>query len=198
MSQIQNETLPKDLVKILYPVIPIFCRQKAYFLTLKGSQPKYQKMDTIRKMLAKVSNNYIVVREPNKATTGYHFHAIFRSSGKPKKNWFRKGVHMHLKELNTERVHLNQPNSEGRRLPPPNFTPTNYEISMAPDAETERYLVLERSKALENAHFQQQKNEDFLHFTIANTIKYMQKNLTTSSRLYHDYIAVIKNKNLRF
>lgn len=73
-----------------------FLPDKLFFLTIKN--PKWQRMDKVRKHVAKVSKVFIIVREPNVIADGHHYHILFRSKQTPRKNWFRKGVHMNLRE----------------------------------------------------------------------------------------------------
>lgn len=53
-------------------------------------------------MVRKVSDNYFIVRETNKAKAGYHYHALLSLKKDLKPNWFRKGVHIHVSELATK------------------------------------------------------------------------------------------------
>jgi len=69
------------------------------FLTFKGTAKKHQSIGFINDKCRKISSTYSIVREANKATPGYHFHAILKCNTAPKKSWFIKGVHMNLQRV---------------------------------------------------------------------------------------------------
>lgn len=69
------------------------------FLTFKGALPKHQKMSFVENKIRPYSKNYIIVREKNKKSEGYHFHAIIKLNRVPKAQWYIKGVHMHLQKV---------------------------------------------------------------------------------------------------
>lgn len=79
----------------------IFDTNTAYFLTFKGNPDKkvQQKLDFVSKLCKKITNTYIIVRERNKKTEGYHFHALLKLTSRPKDTWFIKGTHMNLQKV---------------------------------------------------------------------------------------------------
>lgn len=79
-------------------------KKKLYFLTLKGE--KYQTVGKVADLIRKVSKTFFVVREKNRKSAGYHFHALIEMEKEPHKSWFKKGVHMNLNRVG-ERVWYN-------------------------------------------------------------------------------------------
>lgn len=83
----------------LNTLVPVFTSGRSrHFFTVKG-EGKYQKIDTIDRLCRKISRTYVVVREANKKSVGYHFHALLKDCKKPPKNFFKKGVHMNLQKV---------------------------------------------------------------------------------------------------
>lgn len=70
-----------------------------HFLTVKGEKPRQQKIGFTADLCKKISNNYYVVRESNKKTPGYHFHALVDVIKTPPKAWYKKGVHINLQPV---------------------------------------------------------------------------------------------------
>jgi hypothetical protein len=75
---------------------------KCFFFTYKSDRK--HKMDTVIKLLGKVSTTFFCIREKNKSSPGYHYHAIFRAEKPPPKRWFRKGIHMNLLEIGENKL----------------------------------------------------------------------------------------------
>lgn len=70
------------------------------FLTFKSlTEDKFQKISKLSDRLRLVSDSYYIVREANKITPGYHFHALVVLKKEPPKSWYRKGVHIHLQKV---------------------------------------------------------------------------------------------------
>lgn len=145
-------------------------------------------------MLIKISNNFIVTRESNKATAGYHFHALFRTKDYPKKSWFKKGVHIHIKEVG-RRNGLLEYKCPKRYPPPLNTTPSIGEIITAPSREIERDLLLERARCLQKLYFEKGLREEARAEHALSVLKYIGKELTPISEYYKDFIIVIKKKH---
>ena len=74
---------------------------KGYFITLKGdySNPRYQKIGWAYNHFKKISDNFIVVQESNKANNGVHYHGVVLPKKTPHKGWFTKGVHINIKKI---------------------------------------------------------------------------------------------------
>lgn len=87
-----------------------------FFLTLKGPKKVHNKIDFTVKKCKKISKNFLVVREKNKNTEGYHFHALIKADDGPPKTWYTKGVHMHLKKVGKSDT------KEGHTMPVPDIT----------------------------------------------------------------------------
>ena len=80
-------------------------------------------------MLYKISGTYIIIREKNKVGNGYHFHALFTAKTAPKRNWFRKGVHINICELGKK---LNMTQKLPKTMPNPVWNPSYAEILSIP------------------------------------------------------------------
>lgn len=69
------------------------------FLTLKGCDKKHQKIGYVNDKCRKISKTYVIIRERNKKTDGYHFHALLKVIKQPPPSWFTKGVHINLQTV---------------------------------------------------------------------------------------------------
>lgn len=65
------------------------------FITVRGPG-RWQQIGKINDFLRKISSHYFIVREKNKKTDGFHYHALVSQTKDIKPNWFRKGVHIHV------------------------------------------------------------------------------------------------------
>jgi len=155
------------------------------FLTLKG-EGKYQKIDTVRRLCAKIAKSYIIVRERNKIIEGYHFHALLKVEKEPTKSWFKKGVHMNLKKVGRPQT------MEGFRLPMPEITVREkkealYEGTLTPE-DVEDMMVKDLEKKVRKQCAQRRH--------VDRILLYMSKELELPAQ-YLDYILVIGGKNLK-
>ena len=75
-----------------------FIDGQCYLFTFKSINPKHE-INFVNRLCKKVSKTYIIVRERNKITEGYHYHAVMKMTCLPKPSWFIKGIHMNLKRI---------------------------------------------------------------------------------------------------
>lgn len=152
------------------------------FLTLKGppDNKKLQNINNIDKMCKKVAKTYIIVREANKKTSGYHFHAILKLHTVPKKNWFIKGVHMNLQHIGAYCSNYPYALSQLESL--------DY-LHFVPEAKPEVYDAKE-ANLLNKRTDTSQRLYDHVH----RVLKYMSKELEFPAQ-YTDYIISIHGKN---
>lgn len=68
-------------------------------LTVKSRGDKLSKLSQIQKLCARIADTYFIVRENNVKTAGFHYHAVLRLNREPPRNWFKKGIHMHLTKI---------------------------------------------------------------------------------------------------
>lgn len=106
-----------------------FENSKSIFLTYKGDG-KHQLMDTVVRHCRKISSTFLLVRENNKISDGFHYHGLLKLKEQklPAKRWFRKGVHMHISEI----------------CPPKNKNPPIYDTKL--DIEEYKNQILLTSK----------------------------------------------------
>uniref|UniRef100_UPI004047D0B4 hypothetical protein n=1 Tax=Polynucleobacter sp. TaxID=2029855 RepID=UPI004047D0B4 len=128
----------------------------------------------------KVAKTYIIVREANKKTTGYHFHAILKLHTIPKKNWFIKGVHMNLQRVGSYCGNYPYGLSQLETLEYlhayPMATPEVFE-------EKQDNLINKRADTSQR-----------LYDHVGRVLKYMSKDLEFPAQ-YTDYIISIHGKN---
>lgn len=79
-----------------------FVDGQCYLFTFKSINPKHE-INFVNRLCKKVSKTYIIVRERNKITEGYHYHAILKMSSLPPRKWYTKGIHMNLKRIGVSR-----------------------------------------------------------------------------------------------
>lgn len=149
------------------------CIKKSYFLTFKGSRPQHQRIDFVRRMCAKLSKSYFIVRESNKQNDGYHFHALVRLDKYPPKNWFKKGCHIKLQRLGS---------FEGERTEP----------EPQPDPVVPEDRPIERAEHYQLIEDHLKKQDDAVH--AAKTTSYMVKELAEPKQ-FENYVLVIRGRN---
>jgi hypothetical protein len=175
-----------------------FHNSKSVFLTVKGDG-KYQKMDIVVKLCKKISSTFFLVREKNKIIVGYHYHAIIklRKPKLPPKNWFRKGVHMHISEICPPKSNI--PPIYDTKLDIENY---KKEILLTSKTELEKVLDLKR---LKNKILQEKinqivysDNKKIRKLKAAKRIlQYMCKELEFPEQ-YVNYYLQIRGKSHRF
>lgn len=148
------------------------------FLTLKGE--KFQKIGKVSDLVRKVSDTYYIVREANKKSAGFHFHALLSLTKKPSKSWFKKGVHMNLLKVGKPQ------DNTGMTIPPPPMTASmmsewvHFEQKIA-SVHIEQVLIENQLTAL------QKRNRIDTH--IRRILAYMAKEQEFPAQ-YTDYILV--------
>lgn len=170
----------------------IFNVAHSFFLTFKGKDKKHQSINYMDKMMREVSNNYYIVRERNKKTEGYHFHAIFIMVKKPKKSWFKKGCHTHLQEVGYGRkVHVGilpeypAPADKGSNAEFIQFYASPEEIN----THNEEIMDNQINKLIKNT-----KSDIIRLAHVKRTLTYMRKEQEFPIQ-YHDYIYVLHGKS---
>lgn len=155
------------------------------FLTLKGSA--YQKIGKVSDLIRKISKTYVVVRELNKKSEGYHFHALIKVDKEPTKRWFRKGVHMNLQKLGNPSGSKNLPTGM------PMFNQN--EISEIAEYDKDIALGIVKIQTLktdwDNVNKKARYSKDIKRIT-----SYMSKEMELPAQ-YEDYLAVDKGKTVK-
>lgn len=152
------------------------------FLTLKGppDKKKYQSINTVDKLCRKVAKTFIIVREANKKTSGYHFHAILKLRTIPKKNWFIKGVHMNLQRVGTYCSNYSYALNQLESLEHLYLVPEDRPVAM----ETKNSNLL--NKRSDTSYR--------LHEHVSRVLNYMSKDLELPIQ-YTDYIISLRGRN---
>ncbi len=169
---------------------PLFVKKTVRFLTLKGIKDSYQDMDKVCKHVKKISNTFLIVRERNKRTEGFHFHAILLLAKEPHKGWYKKGLHLNLQKLST--AVAKQRGNVGMCMQPPLVG--GRDIKDATD--------LKELKEIQGV-VEDQVIDDVIKRSVAGRrlkehivrcLRYMSKELEFPIQ-YYDYQYMIKNKN---
>lgn len=154
------------------------------FLTLKGD--KYQKIGKVSDLIRKISDHYYVVRETNKKTTGYHFHALLECKKEPPKAWFKKGVHMNLQKVGKPSTTI------GMTFPEPSMNQNQLSEMIYHEPETAPLvedLIFEKQLKTSRATIQRRTN-------LGRVLHYMEKEQELPAQ-YSDYILVINKKHIK-
>lgn len=162
--------------------------KKLYFLTFRGVTKKQQKIGYVSDMCKKISNNYFIVRECNKKTEGYHFHALLSLTKNPAQGWFKKGCHIHLQPLNSCKTALFK--LGGNSVPPINGDIT--EQDLYENNEDPEIFAAHKNQLIEKAVtkcFKSTKN--WVH--VCRVVNYMKKEFEMPCQ-YSDYILVLRGK----
>lgn len=172
----------------------VFNSPKAYFLTFKGKGKAHQKIDYVSKMIKKISNNYYIVREKNKMTEGYHFHAIFIMITKPKASWFKKGCHINLQKVG--KGHLVYTAPLPQYPPPVNTGVSARDIDESHDAvEHSNNVRLYEDQIITKCIKDAGQSLDRLAH-VQRTLKYMAKEQEFPIQ-YTDYVYAVHGKNVK-
>lgn len=158
------------------------------FLTVKGG--KFQTVQTVARLVKKISDTYLIVRERNKKSEGYHFHALLDCKVEPRKSWFKKGVHMNLQKVGDKGIiksHL-----YAMPLPPLNSKDIDGMAQEDPvgaakyvvDTAINNGLVKLKKRKKKNAH-------------LGRVLQYMKKEQELPIQ-YIDYMYVVSRKNREF
>jgi len=153
------------------------------FLTFKGVASKHQKIGFVSDLCRKVSGTFIVVRERNKKSEGYHFHAIMMMQNEPPKSWFKKGIHMNLQRIGK--------NGNGNG----NVIPDIMNAKECMDAcQTESGKEMVETQIMERAFAQSHravKHRD----AVGRVLSYMEKEMEYPSQ-YTDYVFYLRGKSV--
>lgn len=162
------------------------------FLTLRG-EGRFQKIGAINDLCRMISDTYFITREANKATDGFHFHAVLQVKEEPKKSWYKKGVHMHLLHVGKSNE-IHTPDNP-RPVPPgkynltkkelgtdyPKITESEHEEKMV-DIDVQYFLAARRKERKMN-----RKEKD-----LESVVDYICKD--RPEKMYLDYINVVNGK----
>lgn len=161
-----------------------------HFLTFKGKKTRHQTVGWPGDKLRKISKNYFIVRERNKISDGYHFHALAVLEKDPPKGWFMKGVHMHCSKIGDLRS-----NESETLMPPARATAQELdeEVSLKPLDEAEDALIEYGMEKLRvRARRSRLRNKHALH--LRRITDYIMKE--DPKLQYVDYIKVENGKNV--
>lgn len=162
--------------KLFLKLYTVFATGSNLFLTVKGEKA-YQKMDTIVKMCKARSRTFAIVRESNKKTPGYHFHAILKNPIKVSKSWYKKGVHINERSI----VRDNTSNT---------FTGREYYEMTQDDLPAPR-------KIMEDDLIRKQVKQSIkVSSSIHKVLKYMGKDLEFPAQ-YTDYYCSLQGKSVK-
>ena len=173
---------------------------KSIFLTYKGTGV-HQKMDTVVKLCKKISSTFFLVKEENKIASGFHYHVLIKLKGTklPPRNWYKKGVHMHILEICP-------PLFSGG--PPPlytsekDFEDMRDQIKIESKTELEKLLCLQKLEnkiqtlKLKNQNYKLSKKHKKL-VACLKVLIYMSKECSEFPIQYTDYYLQIRNKSIR-
>lgn len=157
---------------------------KLYFLTLRGLKNAHQKIDFTIKKCKKIAKTFIIVREKNKRTEGYHFHALIKATVEPGKSWYSKGVHMNMKRVGRRDTNVTYPPPhigelhDRKALDEGLITPTQY------------------ADAIVDKIFEDHARKDKRKTHVDRLLHYMSKDLHMPIQ-YHDYYYSLRGASKR-
>lgn len=163
--------------KFFYP------KKRLHFMTLKGMpgcNTRAQTIGYINDILKKLSKHYYIVREKNKVSKGYHFHALYVQDRERKVA--RKAVRIHIQSLgnvSTPRIPVPALNLKEKWEELESHSEYNDRLNLLIDRTIEEGKV----KALKLRRTY--RNEGHINRVIAYMEKELDKDL---SREYVDYI----------
>lgn len=189
-----EHTSPKgtSLVPNLTYLSPNFTNGKAHFLTFKSNaKPTHQKIQFIQRRCKQIAKTYLIIRERNKKSGGYHFHAIIQAETKPAGSWFIKGAHMNYLQIGKKTVPERPLDLERKAptLPSPELTTLEkqemHHHEQITDSEIEEIAINRAMIAC--------VKRDKTNTEIIKVLRYMAKELELPAQ-YTDYILSIKGK----
>lgn len=181
--------------KEIKKIAALLSNGRSFLFTIKSDKKIYQNINKIDKMISKISKTYIITRERNKKTAGYHFHAVFRADSAPKPGWFKKGIHMNLKEIGYKKDHKNTPPKKVPLILP--SIPWE-EISNIPDEEMRVRYINDYNNERLYQYFRNEMKKELKNRDINNVLCYICKEITQNSLQYRDYIVKLSNRNITF
>lgn len=164
-----------------------FTKGEVYFLTFRGNLPNHQKIGYISDHIRKVCNNFFVVRETDGAGTDkFHFHAVMKMPEKPKKSWFKKGLHFDFKHVGHRGKTVGAP-------PPPLADLTQLEFEESISIEPEVVQGVKKTDRvidkLKESHLKTQKHRGHKE----RVVNYIFKDLNDESAMYTHYVRYQKH-----
>lgn len=154
------------------------------FLTYRDPK-KHVAIGKVNDHCRKVSDTYYIVRERDKATEGYHYHAIMLMNKEPAKGWYTKGIHINLKKIGR------RANNVGMVLPVQGPT--------ALEKAVELFHCPENKEALEKASLEHAMAGELKRYKRKNhvdrVLNYMAKEQINPVR-FVDYMFVVKTKHM--
>lgn len=162
-------------------------KQKLHFLTFRGVSKNQQKIGYVSDMCRKISNNYFIVREKDKTTEGFHFHAILAMLKHPAKGWFKKGCHIDLRPLSNCKTAIYRKPEPGQVPERVNEKDVHENLD---DPEVHQALAEKRIEDCITKAFKKMKNWGH----VCRVIDYMCKELPAMPCMYTEYIIKIRGK----
>lgn len=153
------------------------------FLTVKHHT--IQTVGKVHDLCRKVSDEHFIVREKNKKTEGYHFHAFMIMKKEPTKQWFKKGVHMNLLKIGKRQDNV------GMVLPLPGLTSS--ELAEAIHHEPAYALKVENDLILHSKRLFLKGSLRKLHCD--KVLSYMSKDLSGEAVHFVDYLYHTRKGN---
>lgn len=140
----------------------------------------------------KVSKTYFIVKEKNKDQPGYHFHALLKLDKKPSRGWYKKNVHMYMKQLGTcTCICDGESVGEGIVNPAPSLTSiTQNDVYEADGKLDEEYSMQQLDRMLATADKQVRHKKD-----LDRVVNYMFKEYQSTHTQYRDYVLVVGGKS---
>ena len=161
------------------------------FLTVKGD--KYQDINKVQKLVAKIANTYYIVRELNKKSCGYHFHALLSCEKEPTRRWFKKGVHMHLKKVGKIEKKEKKETKDDEEVHSSIVPMTSKEVAEWIERDPDNAIPVLTDKLITGCfkrHTKRKKKEQHL----MRILNYMSKEFEYPAQ-YSDYILVVSKHN---
>lgn len=161
-----------------------FASGNMLFLTFKGTEKaSHQKIDFVKKLCDKISDKFFIVRESNKKTPGFHFHALIRTDVVPPAKWYIKGCHMHVSKVG-------KPEKPVVKAPPITFT--QCELGEALECGVMTSSEVEQIKT---SVWMERAAKSLRHETnVSKILSYMSKEAELPAQ-YTDYILVVNKKH---
>lgn len=157
------------------------------FLTFRGPDAKHQSINFVEKMCKAVSRTYLIVREKNKRTDGYHFHALLRVDFPVPKSFFKKGCHVNLQLVGRA----------GRRsgMPPPPTTITSKDVDLMYECtENKEEAKSQHVDVIVEKLHKACAKASRIRESVSRVVDYMAKELEMPCQ-FTDYIYVVSGKH---
>lgn len=163
-------------------MLSLFTSGDVFFLTFRGNSPKKNTISYISDRVRKISNTFFLVKEVGKL--GDHFHGLLKLSSLPKKSWYVKGCHTHLRKLGKFDDSTTYPTPK-LPLVGPDEAIEKFGHKMT-DTELQMYLI-------ETLNIKNQKLNKRCKY-IHGCLNYMFKQMVVPIQ-YHNYILIVRKKS---